>query len=69
MGDVIYLAPNLPSLTPEQVPAWVASLTVQQMKIMWDKWDTWRDQDPGDFVIEEIHMEMNRRGEGEYVAV
>lgn len=66
-GNVVYIMPVLPP--SDEADEWVASLTVTQMKYLWDHFEKWQDSDPGCFVLEAIHREMNKRGEGVYVAV
>lgn len=55
----------------ERAPAdrYVAALSVDQMKGLWDDWERWGRRDAHYHLLEAIHAEMNRRGEGRYVAV
>ena len=63
--DVIEFRPAIPA-SPDAI-AVVKRLTTAQIKAAWDNWDDAKD--PGCFIIEAIHAEMNARGEGCYVAV
>lgn len=50
----------------------IQEYTTDQLKEMWDKWDDYlnREQEsPLRFHYEDIHRELNRRGEGKYCAV
>jgi hypothetical protein len=44
-----------------------APLSTDTLKDMWDRWDAMNDVDG--FSGEDIHAELNRRGEGQYCAV
>lgn len=44
-----------------------APLSTTTLKAMWDRWDAMNDVDG--MSGEDIHMELNRRGEGHYCAV
>ena len=61
-AEIIQLIPSIP--IDENCLARVRELTTAQLKYMWDdrggRWDT---------LCDEIHMVMNERGEGAYVAV
>lgn len=47
--------------------AWVQDLPTWFLKQLWDL--DLCEADPGCFLAEAIHMEMNYRGEGSYVAI
>ena len=63
MGEVVQLKPIVPDLPGEQLDDWFRSLTTARLKQMWD------DVDGYHVYCDEIHMVMNERGEGGYVAV
>lgn len=44
-----------------------ASIPTATLKAMWDRWDAMNDVDG--LSGEDIHAELNRRGEGQYCAV
>lgn len=48
---------------------YLTRLSTDDLKYIWDAHDTYEADDPGCYIIENIHAEMNLRGEGCYVAV
>jgi hypothetical protein len=72
MADILEFVPRLPA--DESAYDAVKVLTVPQMKRVWDSWSEggaldFSGDDPGCFILEAVHHEMNMRGEGSYVAV
>lgn len=65
MSDVVQLRPILPTSNQRE---WVADQTTPFLMRLWNS-DWIGDADPGCFVIEAIHAEMNARGRGIDVAI
>lgn len=54
------------------VPDTIVLASLESLKLMWDQWDDYldrEDESPLKFHYEDIHCELNRRGEGKYCAV
>jgi len=49
--------------------AWIETMPTWFLKKLWDLTMDDPDVDPGCFLVEAIHFEMNYRGEGSYVAL
>ena len=50
----------------------IKKVDLQTLMYMWDNWDKYLDDEeasPIAFHYEDIHAELNRRGEGRYCAV
>ena len=72
MAEVIEFIPRLP--TDASASDAVSRLSVIQMRAVWDAWVgggplDYAEIDPGCYILEAIHAEMNERGEGRQVAV
>lgn len=66
--NVIVLTPRLPA-GPE-CRAVIETLSTAQLKRAWDAWGKlYEPHDKGDFILEALHAELNKRGEGVYCAV
>lgn len=67
MTATTFLVPTFHS--DEAAQRYCAQLSVERMKWLWDEYEAWERTDPGCFLLNAVHGEMNRRGEGRYVAV
>lgn len=49
----------------------ISRVSIADLKLMWDEWaeSASEDMETNKFHYEEIHAELNRRGEGDYCAV
>lgn len=65
-GLVTIIVPSFDSGSTAR--AWAAGCTTDRLKMLWDTAEDW-NPGLGSFLVEAIHYEMNRRGEGRYVAV
>jgi len=71
--NVVQIVPVIPK--DSTAFEFVKGLTTAQLKRAWDEWADEAGgintcgNDPGAFVCEAVHVEMNARGEGRYVAI
>ncbi|WP_415912489.1 hypothetical protein [Neptuniibacter sp. QD37_11] len=62
----------MPEQSKFQVGDSIKQCSTDQLKRLWDEWDKYMDDEcnsPLPFHYEDIHLELNLRGEGEHCAV